>query len=127
MVSGRARTERRRAMRINVNLRIKIAKAASKPSGQLSEEWVDVAGLKNISHLGAYFEYRGPQRLNFGDILLMDLDVSLPLENKDIDSGERLPIGGLASIVRTRRNSWDASLGVAVRFLEPLSMKLNST
>ena len=125
MVSGRAKTERRRAKRISVSLRIKIAKAASKTQGRLSEEWVDTASLKNISHLGAYFEYRGPERLSLGDILLMDLDVSLPLENKDMDSGERLPIGGLAGIVRTRQNHWDASIGVGVKFLEPLSMKLN--
>ncbi len=85
-----------------------------------------MGSLKNISHLGAYFEYGGPQRLNLGDILRIDLDVSLPFENRDMDSGERLPMGGLAAIVGTRPNPRDASLGVGVRFLEPLAMQLNS-
>ena len=126
MVNGRGGTERRRAKRINVNLRIKIAKAVSKTSGRWGEQWGEVASLKNISHVGAYFEYRGPEQLNPGDILSMDLDVSLPFENKGVDSGERLPMGGLARIVRTRPNPIDASIGVGVGFIEPLSMKLNS-
>lgn len=126
MENGREKTERRRAKRISVTLRIKIAKAASTAQSRVNREWVDLANLINISHLGAYFEYRGPERLHPGDTLLMDLDVSPPLEIKEMDSGERLPIGGLASIVRTRPNQWDASLGVGVKFLEPLSMKLNS-
>lgn len=85
-----------------------------------------MAGLKDISHLGAYFEYRGSRQLKLGDILRMDLDVSLPMENRGMDSGERLPMGGLAAVVRTRPLAPQGSIGVAVRFLEPLSMKLNS-
>lgn len=127
MLDRRGRTERRRAKRITVDLRIRIAKALSKTPGRWSEQWGDMAGLINISHLGAYFEYRGPERLNPGDILRMDLDVSLPFENKGVDSGERLPMGGLAIIVRTRKNPQDGSLGVGVGFIEPLSMKLNAT
>ncbi|MGC8491450.1 MAG: PilZ domain-containing protein [Syntrophobacteraceae bacterium] len=126
MANGREKSERRRAKRISVNLGIKITKAASTKHGRGKRERGDLANLINISHLGAYFEYRGAERLHPGDTLLMDLDVSPPLEIKDMDSGERLPMGGLASIVRTRHNQWDASLGVGVRFLEPLSMKLNS-
>ncbi|MDR3566872.1 MAG: PilZ domain-containing protein [Syntrophobacteraceae bacterium] len=125
MVDGSDRAERRRAKRINVNLRIKIARAVSKTPGRCGEQWGDVARLKNISHLGAYFEYQGSQRLNPGSILRVDLDVSLSFENKDMDSGENLPMGGLAAIVRTLNPS-DGLLGVGVKFIEPLSMKLNS-
>jgi hypothetical protein len=126
MVNGRGKNERRRTRRIRVDLRIKIAGAVYKSEGFWSEQWADVAGLKDISHLGAYFECRGTRQLKLGDILRIDLDVSLPMENRDMDSGERLPMGGLAAVVRTRPLAPEASIEVAVRFLEPLSMKLNS-
>ena len=126
MVDGNYRTEKRRAKRITVNLRIKIAKAVCTTPGRWCEQWGDVASLININHLGACFDYRGPRRLSPGDILRVDLDVNLSFENKDMDSGENLPLGGLAGIVRTWRNPRDGSLGVGVRFIEPLSMKLNS-
>ncbi len=125
MMNGRG-NERRRARRIKVELGIKIAKTLSKSKGAREEEWVEMASLINISHLGAYFEYGGPKRLDPGDILRIELDVSLPFENRDMDSGERLPMGGLAAIVHSRPGASGASMGVGVGFLEPLSMKLNS-
>ena len=125
MVDRSLRTERRRTKRITVNLRVKIAAPVSSTRERF-EKWEDVARLKNISHLGAYFEYRGPRQLNPGEILRMDLDVCLSFENRDMDSGERLPMGGLAGIVRTRIDTADGSIGVGVGFIEPLSMKLNS-
>lgn len=126
MVNGIGSAERRQAKRINVDLRVKIAKAVLAKGDRWDVAWIDVANMKNISHLGAYFEYRGSEQLNRGDVLRIDLDVSFPFAIKDMDESERLPMGGLASIVRTQQNSLDASVGVGVKFLEPLSMIFNS-
>ena len=74
-------------------------------------EWVDVGDLKNISHLGAYFIYRGRKQLNHDDILRINLDVSFPFGGNEITVSERLPLGGLASIVRTHPNLRTLLLG----------------
>lgn len=127
MINGTAGVERRQTKRINVDLQIKIAKPVPAKGYRWGMEWVDVADLKNISHLGAYFEYRGREQLNRDDVLRIDLDVSFPFQDKGITVSEHLPLGGLATIVRTQWNPQDASMGVGVRFLEPLSMIINSS
>jgi hypothetical protein len=113
-------SERRRAKRINVTLQIKIVKAVHAKGDPLGMEWVDMGDLKNISHLGAYFIYRGRKQLNHADVLRINLDVSFPFGSNEITVSERLPLGGLATIVRTQPNPRDASVGVGVKFLEPL-------
>ena len=119
-INGVRGSERRRAKRINVSLPVKIVKAARAKGDRWNMEWVDVGDLKDISHLGAYFIYRGRQQLNRDDILRINLDVNFPFDSKEITVSERLPLGGLASIVRTQSNPRDASVGVGVKFLEPL-------
>jgi hypothetical protein len=126
MVNETGGAERRKAKRINVNLQVKIAKAIPAKGDPWGMEWVDVADLKNISYSGAYFEYRGRKQLSRDDVLRVNLDVSFPFENEDISVSERLPLSGLASIVHTQRNPQGSSLGVGVKFLEPLSMMFNS-
>ncbi|MGC9196021.1 MAG: hypothetical protein ACP5IL_11270 [Syntrophobacteraceae bacterium] len=115
------------ARRIKVDMRIRIAKAVSELRWDWSRQPPEEANLKNISHLGAYFEYQGSQCLTPGDIIRLDLDVSLPFENKDMDSGERLPMDGLAGVVHIRHSLCRSCYGVGVGFLEPLAMKLNSS
>ncbi len=115
------------ARRIKVQMRIRIARALSELRWDLGPQGGEEANLKNISHLGAYFEYQGGQRFRPGDIIRLDLDVSLPFENKDMDSGERLPMGGLAGVVHIRCSRFGSCYGVGVGFLEPLAMKLNSS
>lgn len=126
MINGTASAERRRTKRVNVNLQVRIAKAVPAKEDLWDLEWFDVADLKNISHLGAYFEYRGSEQLNLNDVLRISMDVSYPVEYKDTDLSERLPLGGLASIVRTQKNPMDTSIGIGVKFLEPLSMLFSS-
>jgi hypothetical protein len=127
MLNGKETKERRMARRIKVEMRIRIAKAVSELRWDWSRQRGEEANLVNISHLGAYFEYQGAQCLAPGDIIRLDLDISLPFEHKDMDSGERLPLGGLAGVVHIGQSRCGTCYGVGVGFLEPLAMKLNSS
>lgn len=114
-------SEKRRAKRINVSLQIQIEQVSL---GGLPDpmKWEDMASLKNISHLGAYFECEDCEQLKSGDILGINLDVNFPVKRNCIRISEQLPLKGLARIVRTERLQRGSTLGIGVQFLEPLSI-----
>ena len=133
-VSGKR--ERRKAKRININLEINVRKCS--PSGKAAErvEWEDIARLKNISFLGAYFHYAGANPLNTGDVIWMDMVVPVPIDNTidnatdnatdNAKASESIPLTGFATITRVHvhEENHQKRSGVGVQFLEPLSSDL---
>jgi PilZ domain len=124
-MEGEARgLDKRKAKRINVDLKVKIEKSLPSGGSHQDMKWADTASLKNISYLGAYFEYGGFEQLFPGDILGIRLDVQFPLESNRLSVIEQLPLDGFAKVVRTVPDHEAGMFGVGVEFLKPLSFAI---